>query len=260
MTELAKSAAVARIETRSETSAVVVSAADGIMAQILRVASDPSIDLDRMDRLMAMHERMQKDQAERAFAAAMADLQGDLPLVAQGGYDTHKKIAYSRLEDVLLAARPAMQRYGFSIAFDVVHEPSAVVVTGTITHSAGHSRKTTGRYPIDTGPGRSAIQALGSSETYGRRYVMMSLLNIASDKDDDGAVPEQDRRPGQRRKAENEKLISQKQIDELRDLLQSLNRSEARFCAHRKIGGLSEIWACYYDDIVSEVKAAGPRQ
>jgi hypothetical protein len=258
MTEAAKSAAVAQFQP-TPAPAPVVNVTDGIMAQILRVASDPSIDLDRMDKLMAMHERLQKDQAERAFAAALAELQGDLPLVAQGGYDSHKKIAYSRLEDVLLAARPAMQRHGFSISFDVVHEPGAVVVTGMLTHSAGHSRKTTGRYPVDTGPGRSAIQALGSSETYGRRYVMMSLLNIASDKDDDGATPEG--RSAARRSASEEqpKLITEKQVDDLRDLLQSLNRSEARFCAHKRISHLGEIHARHFNDIVVEVEKAGAK-
>ena len=89
---------------------------------------------------------------------------------------------------------------------------------------------------------------------------MMSLLNIASDKDDDGAVPEQDLKPTTKRRVEEEKLITEKQVDDLRDLLQGLNRSEERFCAHRKIGNLNEIWARFYNDIIAEVKAAGARK
>ena len=217
------------------------------MLALLARAADPAsgIDIERMKEIRALYKEIKADEAEREFAAAMAQMQGELPLVAQGGRDTHKNISYSRLEDVLAAARPAMQRHGFSIGFDIVHEKDGVVVTGTLTHSAGHSRSTTRRYPIDTGPGRSAIQALGSSETYGRRYVMMSLLNIASDKDDDGHA-------AMNSKSEGEKL-SQGQVDQLRDLLQSTNSNEKQFLNFVRFPSLDVIPAAKFDDMVRTI-------
>ena len=42
--------------------------------------------------------------------------------------------------------------------------------------------------PLDAGAGRSAVQSVGSTTTYGKRYVMCALLNITSgdDNDNDG--------------------------------------------------------------------------
>ncbi len=231
---------------------VPANASDGIMAQILRVASDPSIDLDRMDKLMEMHQRLQKDQAERDFAAAMAMMQGELPLVVQGGRDDHKKISYSRLEDVLTAARPAMQHHGFSISFDIANEQNGVIVTGTLTHSAGHSRSTTRRYPIDTGPGRSAIQALGSSETYARRYVMMSLLNIASDKDDDGLAAMNSAPPPA--------TITEQQAMELREMLESTGADQAAFLKHAKVPRIDTIPAKDFGSLMALLRRKGERR
>jgi hypothetical protein len=60
-------------------------------------------------------------------------------------------------------------------------------------HSAGHREETTLLLPVDTGPGRSTVQAVGSSVTYGKRYVMCALLNITTGDapDDDGQGPAQ---------------------------------------------------------------------
>ena len=37
-----------------------------MLSVIARAAADPSVDLDKMERLMQMHERMQAKQAEAA--------------------------------------------------------------------------------------------------------------------------------------------------------------------------------------------------
>ena len=38
-----------------------------------------------------------------------------------------------------------------------------------------------------TGPGRTAIQALGSTQTYLQRYTLKAALGLSASKDDDGA-------------------------------------------------------------------------
>ena len=43
-----------------------------IMAVISRAAADPACDIDKLERLMAMHERMQARDAQAEFNAAMA--------------------------------------------------------------------------------------------------------------------------------------------------------------------------------------------
>ncbi|WP_371924668.1 ERF family protein [Pseudomonas sp. R5(2019)] len=45
-------------------------------------------------------------------------------------------------------------------------------------HRDGHREQTAMLLPVDIGKGRNAVQAVGSSTTYGKRYVMCALLNI----------------------------------------------------------------------------------
>lgn len=165
-----------------------------IMAVISRAAADPSCDIDKMERLLQMHERMQDKSAEAAFNAAMAQMQCDMPTVFEGATNTHTKNTYATLDDINRAVKSVMQAHGFAVTFKVVHVAAGVSVTGILMHSAGHREETTLLLPIDTGPGRSTVQAVGSSVTYGKRYVMCALLNIttgdAPDDDGAGAKPE----------------------------------------------------------------------
>src|SRR5690554_2918695 len=46
-----------------------------ILSVISRAASDPSVDIEKLERLMAMKERMDAKQAETAFAAALSRVQ-----------------------------------------------------------------------------------------------------------------------------------------------------------------------------------------
>jgi len=55
-----------------------------------------------------------------------------------------------------------------------------------ITHSEGHSEQTPITLPHDTSGSKNAIQALGSTSSYGERYTLFAMLGLASAPDDDG--------------------------------------------------------------------------
>ncbi|QLG93734.1 ERF family protein [Pseudomonas yamanorum] len=165
---------------------------NSIMAVISRAAADPTCDIEKMERLMAMHERMQDKAAEAAFNAAMAQMQCEIPTVAHGALNEHTEKTYATLDDINVMIKPIMQAHGFAISFKVEHVGEGVNVTGILMHRDGHREQTTMLLPVDIGKGRNAVQAVGSSTTYGKRYVMCALLNIttgeARDDDGEGAV------------------------------------------------------------------------
>jgi len=103
--------------------------------------------------------------------------------------NTHTKNAYATLDDINVVLKPIMQRHGFAVTFKVDHQANGIHVTGILMHCAGHREQTTLLLPVDIGSGRNAVQAVGSSTTYGKRYVMCALLNITTGDapDDDGA-------------------------------------------------------------------------
>lgn len=166
-----------------------------ILAVISRAATDPTCDIDKLERLMAMHERMQARDAEAEFNAAMAAMQSDIPSIAERGaivVNGQKRSDYATFEDINDVIKPIMQTHGFAITFKVENVPAGLSVTGILMHRAGHRESTTMLLPLDTSGSKNAVQAVGSSTSYGKRYVMSALLNLTTrGEDDDGhaAVP-----------------------------------------------------------------------
>lgn len=162
------------------------SGADSILAVISRAAADPACDIEKMERLMAMHERMQSRTAETEFNAAMAQMQCDIPTIAERAKG-HGTIKYATLEDISDIVKPIMKANGFAISFKVEHSANGLSVTGILMHRAGHREETTMLLPLDTSGSKNAVQAVGSSTSYGKRYVMCALLNITTRGEDDDA-------------------------------------------------------------------------
>lgn len=174
---------------------VPISNDSNIMAVISRAAADPSCDIDKLERLMAMHERMQARDAEAEFNGAMAAMQSDIPSIAERGaivVNGQKRSDYATFEDINDVIKPIMQQHGFAITFKVENIAQGLSVTGILMHRAGHRESTTMLLPLDTSGSKNAVQAVGSSTSYGKRYVMSALLNLTTrGEDDDGhaAVP-----------------------------------------------------------------------
>jgi hypothetical protein len=159
-----------------------------MLATISRLALDPRCDMEKLERLMALQERMEAKTALEAFNASFAEMQCEMPSVEKRTENTHTKRMYADLDDINYAVRPVMAKFGFGVSFKIVNQAGGVSITGILMHKGGHREETTMILPLDTGAGRSAVQSVGSTTTYGKRYVMCALLNITSgdDNDNDG--------------------------------------------------------------------------
>ncbi|MBV4552322.1 MULTISPECIES: ERF family protein [Pseudomonas] len=159
-----------------------------MLSTISRLALDPRCDMDKLERLISLQDRMEAKSALEAFNAAFAEMQCEMPSVEKRTENTHTKKMYADLDDINYAVRPVMAKFGFGVSFKIVNQANGVSITGILMHKAGHREETTMILPLDAGAGRSAVQSVGSTTTYGKRYVMCALLNITSgdDNDNDG--------------------------------------------------------------------------
>jgi hypothetical protein len=168
---------------------------DPLVAMIERAARDPSIDLERMERLLQMQERAQVRQAATSYAEALAAMQGELPVIKERGSikigtDATKWQKYALWEDINEQIKPVLSKHGFFLSFRTGREDNVIIVTAVLTHKGGHSESTTMHLPIDATVGKNAVQAVGSSTSYGKRYTASALLNLTSrgeDNDGNGA-------------------------------------------------------------------------
>lgn len=156
-----------------------------ILAVISRAAADPSVDMDKMERLLQMQERMQDRQAAADFAAALADMQDALPSIGERG-NAAGRYTYALWEDINAAIKPILKQYGFALSFRTDFT-DGIAVTGVLSHRSGHREETTIKLPADNSGNKNAVQAVASSVSYGKRYTAGALLNLTSHGEDDDA-------------------------------------------------------------------------
>ena len=178
---------------RQEAQAPAVAGETGaVLAMIERVATNPEADMDKLERLLDMQERVMNRNAMQAFKASMAAMQADLPVIEKNGQikvDGKVRSTYARYEDIMRIVKPILQMHGFAVSFRTGAGDGVVNITGVLMHRDGHREETGMPLPIDKSGSKNTVQAIGSSTSYGKRYVLCSLLNIATgDEDDDGQM------------------------------------------------------------------------
>lgn len=145
-----------------------------------------------LKELSALSLRLDEVNAEKAFAAAFADLQAELPqvLVSKPIPDNTGKVRYyiAPYEDIMEQVGPLMTRHGFSISFssDIREGPLRIAMECTLRHAGGHKSVSGQSVRIGRGPpGSSEAQADGAATTYARRYALCATLNIVIEHDTD---------------------------------------------------------------------------
>lgn len=97
--------------------------------------------------------------------------------------------SYADLASILEITREPLAKNNLCVTQSSNIIDGSLSITTMLIHSSGQYLKNVLQLPIvDTG--NNAIQAIGSSITYGRRYELASMLGIAAEEDDDAnAVP-----------------------------------------------------------------------
>jgi hypothetical protein len=177
-----------------------VSETAAVLSMIERVARDPSVDIDRLERLLTLQRDTLAQQAKMAFARDFAAMQSSMPTINEYGEIKHKDRdnpraeaqligTYAYWEDINEAILPVLAQFGFSLNFRVQRDADQVVVTGILSHKEGHTEETALPLPHDHSGKKNAVQAIGSAISYGKRYTATLLLNLTTrndETDDDG--------------------------------------------------------------------------
>jgi hypothetical protein len=211
-----------------------------------RAVRDPAVDVDKIERLYAMRERVMADQAKRAFLAALAAVQPKLPIIERHGKITirdknneqiiKQSTPYALWEDINEAITPILSEHGMSLGFRPGKTTEGkVTVTAILGHADGHERETTVELTHDSTGSKNAVQATGSSYSYGKRYSATLALNITTrGEDDDG------------RTADTNGHISEEQFQVINAALDEVDADKAKFCQFMGVESLNEIAAADY--------------
>lgn len=224
---------------------VVLLPADPMVAMIERVVLDPDADISKLEKMLEMRERIEdrarEDQARaahRAFIQAHAAAQSEVPLIIRTRKNTFSGYTYADLADIETQAMPVIRKHGFSVTawpgpgaeagFQRVHL--------RVAHVDGHVDEICDDFPLDnSGTGgktnKTAVQAKGSTTSYGRRYLLCGYFGIAT-ADDDGS---------RRQSTPGAETISAKDAVRIRKMIEQTGADEAKLLKTAGAESIDEI-------------------
>lgn len=227
----------------------------GLLDVIARAARDPSVDIEKMERLFAMQERILERDAKIAFTEAKRAMRPELPIITQKGHivirdkNNQDKIIqdtpFAKFEDINEAVMPILTRHGFDLAFKNGLAPDGKVrVTTILSHVAGHSEDTHFDLPHDSSGSKNAVQAIGSSTSYAKRYGITAILNLTIAGEDDDGV-----------KAGAPATLDDNQEATIEALIQEVKADRKKFLAFFKVAHVSDLEAAQYGQAVKMLEA-----
>ena len=164
-----------------------------IFSIIERAARDQSVDIDKMERLIAMQERMQAKDARLEYDNGMAAAQTGMKAVRADSSNPSTKSMYASYAALDKAIRPTYSANGFSLSFDTAEgaPDNCVRIVCKVAHRGGHREIHHIDMPADGKGARgndvmTRTHATGAAITYGKRYLLGMIFNIAIGEDDDG--------------------------------------------------------------------------
>ena len=166
--------------------------AGGILNVIAKAAADPNTDVDKLERLLAMQERVLDREAEQAFNAALRSAQDEIRPILKNKKNDTTRSTYADLEAVSDAIDPIFRSHGFSSSFGTADCPldNHYRVTCRLSHTGGHHRDYQADVPSDMmgmkgNQNKTATHGFGSALSYGRRYLKLLIADVSTT-DDDG--------------------------------------------------------------------------
>lgn len=231
-----------------------------------RAASDPKCDTQKMRELKDMMNELKRDEAEVAFTEAYVAMRAKLPKIDKDGLIDHgdgtsrtgrakQKTRYSSYENIMQHVQPILNDHGFMLTCLPEPHPSGVGirVRGTLARvhqtqygKVVHKIESVIDAPPEPGGSKNAVQAIGSSLAYCKRYNVIALGGITSyydkDRDDDARATS--------KKTTAPDTVTNEQQKKLIDAVRDCGIEPTRFFDKYKIERMADLPADKFDDAI----------
>jgi len=156
-----------------------------VLPLIEKLALDPGGDVAKLERVIAMYERLRAKEAELAFNAAKGRILNRLARVRivknrsasceiehgkpkSGSYEAFK---YAPLEEIDKPLRPLLVKENMDLSYsDEPQVGGGILIRGCLKHlPSGHFEDSFMPAPLDISGGKSNVQGVGSTNSYLRR-------------------------------------------------------------------------------------------
>jgi len=224
--------------------------------KLLTLAVEKNASIETLEKLMALQERYEANEARKAYHEAMAAFKANPPTIVKSKTVRFGQTSYRHadLAEVATVIGKELSKHGLSAAWrtaqqgeEIAQKDRGITVTCEITHVLGHTERTSLTAPPDISGSKNTIQSIASTVTYLQRYSLLSLTGLAAqDEDNDGAGAE----------AEH---ITIEQVKTLGKLIEDTDADVMKFLAFFKIDDLETLSSNDYKRAVAQLEAKKQR-
>jgi hypothetical protein len=195
--------------------------------QLISMAIDKNLDMDKLERLMEMKQREEDKTAYTGFVIAISNFQAECPTVKKTGVVKNKQggqiYTYPKFDSIMKTIQPHLKKNGLSVRFNSNIADGSVTVLCMVSHTGGHTDESSFSCPVEASMagGANASQRTASANSFAKRYAIMNALNIAGSDfdDDDGQML-----------GEEPTMITPEQAAQMRDDITGIGGDEKFFC------------------------------
>jgi hypothetical protein len=170
-------------------------APESFVALIDRALRDPTVDVDKLQHLLDLREIETNRFAEKAFTSALVLAQGEMESINADANNPQTRSKYATYAALDRVCRPIYKKYWLAPTFNTeqTSDLNIIMVTALLGHRDGHRQRYQIPMPIITQGFKGTdmmtrTHATGSAFSYGRRYLLIGMFNLAIDHDDDGGI------------------------------------------------------------------------
>lgn len=218
--------------------------------QMVQMAVEQGADIDKLEKLMALQERWEANEARKAYFAAMADFKKNAPPLVKNAHVSYGTTNYDHatLDEVAGKIAAAMSPLGLSFKWATDQgDGGTIKVACVISHVMGHSESTPLQASADQSGGKNNIQAIGSTVSYLQRYTLLAATGLAvSGQDNDAAAPPQ--------------YITDEQINTIIDMILHTKSNEPKLLQFVKAQSIESMTVEQFDKAMGALRAKQAEQ
>lgn len=210
------------------------------MDKLIELAVSGNAPIESLQKLLDMKERVDAQRARVDFFNALSQFQSICPVITKTKKGHNCK--YAPIETIVQAIVPSLKACGLTYRFEQKAVDNAIEITCIINHVNGHSESMSLMGMPDTSGSKNAIQAMGSTVQYLRRYTLCGALGIVTaDEDNDGGKPQE--------------TITEQQAADIEALIDEVKADKPNMLKWLNVESIEQIPASRYSEVIKRLEA-----
>jgi len=164
---------------------------------LLELAVEKDADIGKLEKLMELKERFDRNEASKSFKRAMVEFQGNKPELKKEKkvfYNDKFQYKFMPLSVIQKAIDPILSKCGLSYRWETKEALGEINITCVVSHIDGHEERTSMTAPKDGSGNKNTIQSIGSTVSYLKRYTLKGAVGLSADDDTDGNEPSENKK------------------------------------------------------------------